>query len=134
MEGPQAKYQLRLDRLPDEIFLTVLQFCHKDDIESTFAYQSKEVRKCTMTTCIRQAVRNQNIENMNWIKERSSNKLCLNANTFTAAAIHGNIEIIVWLKSHGCPWNEYTLLAAADCCNFGIGMVDWLKNKKIRFR
>ena len=112
MEEPrEANSKSRLDRLPDEIFLIVLQFCHNNDIKNTRAYQSKEVRQCTTTTSI--AVDIQNMKNMNWIKERSSNGCFLVSKTFHSAARTGNIEIMEWLKKNECPWDSNTFAAAA---------------------
>ena len=38
----------------------------------------------------------------------------LSPRIFTAAARHGNLDILMWLKQKNCPWDENTFHAAAE--------------------
>ena len=63
----------RLSNLPDDLLLLILQYSQQEEIENTRIFQSKWVRKCTMFVDMKKAFREQNLDNMQWIKERNSN-------------------------------------------------------------
>ena len=129
LEENKTDSKERLGRLPDDVMLIALQFCDENSVQNTHRYLSKGVRYCTQTTCITQAVKNQNVENMNWIKERNSkNGRPWNAITFAAAAKSGNIVIMEWLKRNEYPWNASTFATAAACGS--IEVMEWLKRNK----
>lgn len=63
-----------------------------------------------------------NLENMIWLK---GHECPWDASTFSSAVIHGDIENMNWLKGHECPWNLYTFRIAARYGNLEV--MKWLK-------
>ena len=132
-------------KLPDEIFLHLLHYCETDEIENTRAWQSKVVQHCTETRDMIQAVKNGNLDNIKWIKERMDNNASQVGivregggvaaesredsdrweDVFTTAAKHGYFDIMKWLKQVGCSWGSDTFFAAAEHGNLDI--MKWLK-------
>ena len=64
----------RMNNIPDEIILNVFQYLTKDELKKTrtlsMAFQSDLVKRFTMFVEMEDAIRANNMENMEWIKER----------------------------------------------------------------
>jgi len=43
------------------------------------------------------------------------------------AAGGGHLEMLKWLRSEGCPWDEYICNAAAYCGH--LEMLEWLRSE-----
>lgn len=46
------------------------------------------------------------------------------------AALRGNLEVLLWLRAQGCPWDSQTTLAAAEGGHLEI--LQWVKTKGCR--
>lgn len=53
--------------LPDDVFLILLEYCGKEDIEATREFQSKWVRHCTQNVLMSDAIHENNFDNIKWI-------------------------------------------------------------------
>ena len=60
----------RLNNVPDEMMLNILQFNTIVEIENTREFQSEFVKKCTTFVDMKDAIRTNNLSNMKWIKDR----------------------------------------------------------------
>ena len=98
-----------------------------NELECTRPYLSKRVQHCIQNTKIKEALA-KNLNNMKWIKKRDEeikrkyqegNGLSVQEQydweegTFYRAARSGNVEIMVWLKEMGCPFDHNTFEGAA---------------------
>ena len=124
MKGSQAKWLFRLDSLPDEIFLKLLQFCHKDDIESSLAYQSKEVRK--WTTCFTQAAaKNNHLEIMEWLMKNgcpipsvfNAGIRCLDNHTMETSKSVWHFLCFICSSMKKSLWYQAMILQARNACD-----------------
>ena len=59
-----------LSNLPDDIMLIILHDCSYEVIEKTREFQSEWVQHCTMNVEMAKAVKQQNLDNMKWIRGR----------------------------------------------------------------
>ena len=64
-----------LSILPEDVFLIVLQYSEKKEIENTRPFQTTWVNKCTLFVDMKKAFHAQNLHNMKWIKERNEGNL-----------------------------------------------------------
>jgi hypothetical protein len=55
-----------------------------------------------------------NVEMMKYLCETKENKKMLDSNVSTTAAFHGHLEMLKYLHSIDCPWNEGTCVGAAE--------------------
>ena len=59
-----------LSDVPDGILLIVLGHCTYEVIQFSRIYQSRWVQHCTEYMTIKEAVKGDNLDNLEWIKER----------------------------------------------------------------
>ncbi|PNH09155.1 Ankyrin repeat domain-containing protein [Tetrabaena socialis] len=50
-----------------------------------------------------------------WLVERLGPAMALTTDVFAAAAASGRVELLVWLRERGCPWDKMTFATAASC-------------------
>ena len=60
------------------------------------------------------------METLRWLKTQKGYKL--NALVLSSACERGHLEVLRWLRSEGCPWDERTWEYAADSTTR-----EWLK-------
>ena len=70
----------------------------------------------------RAASRRGNLDIMKWLKSKDC---AWDERVFTISSKNGNLSIMRWLKENGCPWNEFTFAAAAF--NGDLEIMKWLK-------
>ena len=64
----------RLDWLPEDVLLMVLEYCEKTSIDNTREFQSAWVQECTRGICIIEAINANNLHNMKWIMKRNATR------------------------------------------------------------
>jgi len=70
-----------------------------------------------------------------WLKEVYEQGASLTVSVCRAAAAGGQVKVLQWLRTEGCPWDEHVLVAAAannqpECLAFGLK--EGGKGRKVR--
>ncbi|KXZ46034.1 hypothetical protein GPECTOR_47g309 [Gonium pectorale] len=73
--------------------------------------------------CAHEAAMGGHLPVLAWLQEELQERL-LDENLFKAAAKSGSVELLVWLRQHGCPWDSkaYTAAAGSGC----VAALEWL--------
>ena len=127
-EMTSNKKKVQWKYLPDDIWnLIFLNYCDFDSLVNSRVLQTKYVKECTESNDIIDAIKGSNLKNMKWIYEFKEGFEWFSY-FFDVAAEYGNIKIMKWMKTKGCPWDEDTFQYAAEYCDgHNFEVLEWLR-------
>ena len=114
--------------LPDDIWsLIFLEYCDFDSLVNSRVLQTKYVKGCTESNIMFNAIEASNLKNVKWIHQCIKGFKWRTTNLMFAA-INGDLEMMMWMKTNGCPWDSYTFRFAAENCNgTNFEVLEWLR-------
>ena len=114
--------------LPDDIWnLIFLEYCDFDSLVHSRVLQTEYVKECTEDDDMYDAIRSGNLKNVKWIYQCSGG-FRWSSFHFDVAAGYGELEIMKWMKTKGCPWDFYTFQYATEKCDgTNFETLEWLR-------
>ena len=116
-EMKSNKKKVQWKYLPEDIWnLIFLNYCDFTSLVNSRFLQTEYVKECTEGNDMGYEIHARNLKNMKWIYESNKGFRWWGSH-FMFAAEYGELEMMKWMKTKGCPWDFVTFAFAVRIYN-----------------